>query len=315
MSPTASAAGSGEVLADEGLINWRSRGRFFEFSGHEVFYIDEGSVLDGRSAPALLLIHGYPFSSWDWASIWSHLTKHFRVIAPDMLGMGFSAKPVHYRYSVAAHADMHVALLRELGIGTCHIIAHDIGVSVAQELLARAIEDEEAPKLASITFLNGGLFHEVYRPRLVQRLLSDTVAGSVVGRFPFLMPDRLVDIALAEMFGPETKPSRRLLSQWHEILAYNHGKRVTHLVGRFLHDRRIGRDRWVAAMQDTAVPLRFIDGPRDPNSGAHMAVRYRELIPNPDVVMLGDNIGHWPQIEDPAGVVRHFDEFVDHIRR
>ena len=42
-----------------------------------------------------------------------------------------------------------------------------------------------------------------------------------------------------------------------------------------------------------------------------MAERYSELIPKPDVVLLGDDIGHWPQIEDPQGVLTHFLEFVE----
>ncbi|MBN9635695.1 MAG: alpha/beta hydrolase, partial [Actinobacteria bacterium] len=70
------------------------------------------------------------------------------------------------------------------------------------------------------------------------------------------------------------------------------------------------RNRWVRAMRETTIPMRLIDGPSDPNSGAHMAARYREVIPNPDVVMLRDDIAHWPQIEAPDAVLEHFLEFV-----
>jgi hypothetical protein len=44
-----------------------------------------------------------------------------------------------------------------------------------------------------------------------------------------------------------------------------------------------------------------------------MAERYRELIPDPDVVMLDEAIGHWPQIEDPDGVLAHFLEFAGRL--
>ena len=57
------------------------------------------------------------------------------------------------------------------------------------------------------------------------------------------------------------------------------------------------------------MPLRFINGPADPVSGAHMAARYRELVPNPDVVLL-DGIGHYPQLEAPEQVLASFFEFV-----
>ncbi len=45
-----------------------------------------------------------------------------------------------------------------------------------------------------------------------------------------------------------------------------------------------------------------------------MAQRYLEVIPNPDVVMLDDNIGHWPQIEAPDAVLGNFLAFVDRVK-
>ena len=116
---------------DAELERWKSAGQYFDYLGFDIFYRAEGS------GPNLLLIHGYPFNSWDWALIWPTLTERFTVIAPDMIGMGFSDKPVAYGYSVHDHADMHEALMAHLGVERAHILAHDLGVSVGQELLAR----------------------------------------------------------------------------------------------------------------------------------------------------------------------------------
>ena len=66
-------------------------------------------------------------------------------------------------------------------------------------------------------------------------------------------------------------------------------------------------------MRETAVPMRMIDGPIDPNSGLHMAERYLEVIHDPDVVLLDDNIGHWPQIEAPEAVLTHFLAHIDRV--
>ena len=79
-----------------------------------------------------------------------------------------------------------------------------------------------------------------------------------------------------------------------------------------MEERRRHRERWVGALQTTVVPLRVIDGLEDPVSGAHMVARYRELVPHPDVVEL-DGIGHYPQVEDPQGVVRAFLAFHDRL--
>jgi pimeloyl-ACP methyl ester carboxylesterase len=299
---------------DAELARWLATGKYFDYLGFGIFYRIEGS------GPPLVLIHGYPFNSYDWAPIWPALTQRFTVIAPDMIGMGFSAKPVNYEYSVHDHADMHEALLADLNIHNAHILAHDVGDSVGQELLARHEFGERAYGMLgidSITWLNGGMFVETYTPRVAQKLMSRTPLGDIFSRAqgsPLSgMSRRLLEPTLRELFGPNTKPTPHMMDVFNQILDYNDGRRVLHKVGRFINDRYTHRNRWVRAMRQTAVPMRFIDGPVDPNSGAHMARRYAEVIPEPDVVMLADDIGHWPQLEAPDAVLTHFLAHIDRV--
>ncbi|HTM84082.1 MAG TPA: alpha/beta hydrolase, partial [Mycobacterium sp.] len=150
--------------------------------------------------------------------------------------------------------------------------------------------------------------------RLVQKLMSRTPLGNIMSPLQGSpLSRRLLESTINEMFGVNTKPSPQLMERFHQILEFNDGKRVLHKVGRFVNDRYVHRNRWVRAMRETTVPMRLIDGPSDPNSGRHMAQRYLEVIPNPDVVMLADDIAHWPQIEDPDAVLRHFLEHVDRV--
>jgi pimeloyl-ACP methyl ester carboxylesterase len=296
---------------DAGLASWLDAGMYFDYLGFDVFYRVEGS------GPPLLLIHGYPFNSFDWEPMWPTLTQRFTVIAPDMMGMGFSAKPVHYEYSVHDHADMHEALLVHLGIRRAHILAHDLGDSVGQELLARHEFDQNAYGalgIDSITWLNGGMFVETYTPRAAQKLLSGTPLGDILSPVQnSALSRRLLEPTLREMFGPHTKPTPHMMDVFSQILDYNDGRRVLHKVGRFIKDRHTHRNRWVRAMRETDVSMRLIDGPIDPNSGAHMARRYAEVIPSPDVVMLADDIGHWPQLEAPDAVLTHFLAHIDRV--
>jgi pimeloyl-ACP methyl ester carboxylesterase len=156
---------------------WRRTGRHFSYRRHRIFFQRGGH----GSAPPLLLIHGFPTASWDWHRVWDDLcARHSIVIAPDMTGFGWSDKPKRYDYSIHDQAAMHEELLRDQGIGECHVLAHDYGDTVAQELLARGT------KMLSVTFLNGGLFPETHRPRPIQRVLASPL-GFVVAR---LMIDR-----------------------------------------------------------------------------------------------------------------------------
>jgi pimeloyl-ACP methyl ester carboxylesterase len=95
---------------------------------------------DRLSAPALLLVHGLPSASWDFDLIWPELVKKYRVSTLDMLGFGFSDKPYRHDYRIVEQADIYDALLQRCGVKSYHLFAHDYGVSVGQELMARDME-------------------------------------------------------------------------------------------------------------------------------------------------------------------------------
>jgi pimeloyl-ACP methyl ester carboxylesterase len=281
------------------LVDWRAQGLSFSFRGHAMRYWVAGD----EHAEPLLLIHGFPTASWDWHCLWAPLAARYRLIACDMLGFGDSAKPRGHAYSLLEQADLQQALLEHLHIkGPVHVLGHDYGDSVAQELLAR--HHEQRIQLASCVFLNGGLFPETHRPVLVQKLLLSPV-GPLIGR---LFSRKKLAASFAKVFGPQTQPSANELDDFWSLVAESDGPAVMHRLIRYMPERRVQRERWVAAMQKGGVPLRVIDGAADPISGAHMVARYRELIADADTVLLA-GIGHYPQIEAPELVLQHYVAF------
>lgn len=284
------------------LDAWQAKGRSFSHNALPVFYVDEGA------GEALLLIHGFPTASWDWTPLWPELVAQYRCIAPDMLGFGFSAKPFRYDYSILDQADLHEGLLQELGVSAVHVLAHDYGDTVAQELLARfnARQAAGTPGLAllSVCFLNGGLFPETHRARTVQKLLNSPLGGLLAR----LMNRRSFNRSFAAVFGPATQPDAVELEAFWQLVSRDGGSRIAHKLIRYINERRQHRERWVGALQQATIPLRVIDGAVDPVSGRHMAERYRELVPQPDVVLL-EAVGHYPQVEAPDEVLQAYRAF------
>jgi pimeloyl-ACP methyl ester carboxylesterase len=80
------------------------------------------------------------------------------------------------------------------------------------------------------------------------------------------------------------------------------GQRISHLLIRYMVDRERDAERWVAALERTDVPLSFIWGMLDPVSGAHMAERIRERLPDAPMLVL-DDVAHWPQLEASGRVL------------
>lgn len=274
------------------LEDWAASSREFLFGRHRLRYWEAGE------GEPLLLIHGFPSGAWDWNYLWPALTQRYRVIACDMLGFGFSDKPRGHAYSLLEQADIQQALLDHLGVVQYHLLAHDYGDSVAQEMLAR---DPQGEFLRSLCFLNGGLFPETHRPVLLQRLLMSPIGPLIGRRFSRERMGR----TFGRIFGINTQPTEQELDAFWAMMITNNGPAVMHRLIRYMAERPVHRDRWVAAMQRTVVPLRVIDGAEDPISGMHMVERYRELIPEADTVLLR-GIGHYPQVEAPELVLEHY---------
>ncbi len=280
---------------------WLRDGRRFVYRGHTTFYRERG---DG---PVLLAIHGFPSASWDWHEIVPELAQRFRVIAPDLLGFGWSDKPRGFRYSIFDQADRLEALLAERGVERMHVLAHDYGDTVAQELLARH-EDREGvgPTIASCCLLNGGLFPERHHARPIQKLLASPL-GPLVAR---LTTRRAFAASLRAVFSEARPPSPQFVDELWTLLRHADGHLATAGLIDYIRERREHRARWVGALQRTKVPLAFVDGTADPVSGADMLARWRELLPAATAVEL-PGIGHFPQIEDPAAVLRALFAFHD----
>ena len=281
------------------LQQWRASGDWFSHRGYDIFFRQGGPI----NAPTLLLLHGFPTSSYDWQSLWQRLTNHFHVIAADMIGFGFSSKPMPYPYSIFDQADLQQALLKTLqrDLQPVHLFSHDYGDTVAQELLARQ-QQENGLDIRSVVLLNGGLFPETHQPVLLQKLLISPL-GPVIARLTnYRGFQRNLQRICAQPL------DEGLLQEYWQQLQYNHGSRALPGLIRYMKERRQQRPRWVAALQHSDYPIRLIDGLQDPISGAHMVARYRQLVAPADIVEL-ENVGHYPQVEDPDAVWRAATEF------
>ena len=287
------------------LNEWRQQAEYFDFGGHQIASWRAGDWSDAQR-PVLLLIHGFPTASWDWQEQWEPLSRRFRLLALDMLGFGFSAKPRGHQYSIMEQADIWQQRATQLGVQDCHLLAHDYGDTVAQELLARSQQDAAgALRIRSACLLNGGLFPETHRATRMQKLLNGPL-GPVLAR---LMSEGSFRRSFAGVFGAQSQPSDAELKDFWALLAAGEGTPgVVHRLIRYIDERRRWRARWVGALTDSPVPLRVICGADDPVSGAHMAERYRELVPRPDVVLL-PGIGHYPQCEAPGPVLDAIQDF------
>ncbi|MCZ2849341.1 alpha/beta fold hydrolase [Modestobacter sp. VKM Ac-2978] len=122
--------------------------RFATVDGRQLFYREAGPA----DAPVVVLLHGYPTSSFMFRELIPQLADRYRVIAPDMLGFGLSDAPpvTEFDYTFDALTDLTAGLLRELGVTRYAVYVQDYGAPVGWRL---ALRDPEA--IAAIVTQNG----------------------------------------------------------------------------------------------------------------------------------------------------------------
>jgi pimeloyl-ACP methyl ester carboxylesterase len=284
------------------LADWIAGGATRRLAGHRIFVRAAATL----GKPPLLLIHGYPTASYDWHRLWTPLARRYSLFAADLLGFGMSEKPRRSDYPISLQADICEALLAESGLSRVHVLAHDYGDTVAQELLARSLEGRL--RLDSVCFLNGGLFPETHRPRPIQKLLGNPLVGPLLAR---LMGYARFEATMRSIWGRQPPDCDELRDLW-VLIERDGGRYALARLIDYMEQRRRHRSRWVGALVESPVPRRLICGAEDPVSGAHLAQRYRELVPDADVVVL-DGVGHYPQLEASARVLDAYLVFRDRL--
>jgi len=288
--------------------------QYSQLCGHKIAYWQSYDGAAKNKQQTIVFIHGFPSASWDWHYQWKYLARNYSLLCADMLGFGLSAKPRNHRYSLLEQADIFEALLLEKEVGDYHIMAHDYGDSVAQELLYRQAKRQAEQgiqpqaKLQSVCFLNGGIFAGCHRPLFTQQLLKSWLGKWLV---KFVTKNTL-DRSFNKIFGNNTPPMQQEIDMTWQLLKHNDGHLVVPDILRYIDERSKWGERWVEAMITSTVPLYFINGIQDPISGRHMLDRYIEVIPDAQTSLL--DVGHYPQLEAPGEVLSIYRDFLHGIQ-
>jgi len=285
------------------VTEWLAGGKFFEYKNFQIFYIQEGK------GNHLLLLHGFPTSSWDYAKIFNGFSRYFNTTAIDFLGFGYSSKPKNYQYTLMEQTDIIESFIEKNALKRVRFVFHDYAVSIGQEILARHKErNGSGYEIDSAIFLNGGLFPELHRPIFIQKLLATPILGGLL--VPFFN-EKTFAKALARVFGPNTQPTDKEIATLWKLATYPNDIKIPHLLLPYIKERKVHGFRWKKALLETDVPLLFINGLVDPVSGKHLIDEIEKLpLKNAKILKL-ENIGHYPHCEAPNECFTAMNDFLN----
>jgi pimeloyl-ACP methyl ester carboxylesterase len=230
--------------------------------------------------PTILLLHGFPSSSYDFREVTDRLGGRAWVTL-DFLGFGLSDKPRPHRYSLMEQADIVEKVMTDAAVGPVVMIARDLEGRLSFDL-QRAV------------LTNGSVIIERASLRPSQKILRGPL-GPIFSRLAtktgFLR-------GFAHLFSASHPLSAaEAQAQW-ALMSRDDGQRILHLLCAYLNERVTYAPRWHGAIRDWPKPLSFLWATDDPVATTSVLAGLRELRPAAQVVEL-PGIGHYPQIEVP----------------
>ncbi|HZJ27453.1 MAG TPA: alpha/beta hydrolase [Acidimicrobiia bacterium] len=292
----------------DAMTKWESRGRRLATAtaAGNVFVIDEpgsgsgaGSGAGSRGASGrdpILVLHGFPTCSYDWAPVLDVLTDHGRTVLLDLPGYGLSDKPDR-AYSLFDQADTVEAVAGELGLTSVVLVSHDMGDSVGGELLARDLDGELGFSVSGRVVTNGSIYLELAQLTDGQKLL-ESLPDAALAEDAGLGADGLV-AALRATLAPGSTGADAELATSAEMIVRAGGNRLLPRLIRYLSQRREHETRWTGAIEAHPAPLAILWGELDPIAVYPMAERLHAARPDSLLTRL-DGLGHYPMLEDPA---------------
>ncbi len=291
-----SATAQAENPYPDSLKRWVDAGKFMKFEGLDVFVHSSGKApVDGHG---VLIVHGYPGSSWDFSTVVPPVAKKTKVVVADMLGHGQSDKPKKGTYkdnfSLMRQADLYEAVAKAEGLKEVVLVAHDMGQTVGLELMTRHDEGKLSFKIRHAILLDGSTLVDMVELNPLQKELLKKPDQALTEHLEF----KEFAEGMRDTFGKGNATDEILNSMTAQVFAKD-GDLVVAQILLYLDERREFYDRWVGTLTHfRTAPLSVYWGVQDPVAVIAMADRIKTWSPTTDVYKIKSS-GHWPSIEVP----------------
>jgi pimeloyl-ACP methyl ester carboxylesterase len=285
------------MTATDSVAAWERLGEYRTMAGYRIFTVSAPAIGTETHEP-LLVLHGFPTSSFDFRAVLDDLRRNRRVFLLDMLGYGLSDKP-DIAYTLSLQADIVSAFTSELDLATCALLTHDMGDTVGGELLARQVDGSWPVEVTRRVVTNGSIYIGMAQLSAGQQLLLSLPDAQLTNE---LIDGSTVQAGVAATFSPQSVVSEDELEALGRLVTHNDGHLMLPRLIRYIEERRRSEDRYTGAIETHPSPLGIVWGVDDPIAIAAMVDRLHAARPDARVSLL-DDVGHYPMVESPERFV------------
>ena len=237
--------------------DWYQGGDYFEWTSTtednndakvNIFYRTWGD----ETKPKVVLIHGFPNSSFDYYKMIPFLEDEYHIAVLDFPGSGFSDKPLDgYNYMLAENAQIVDYFVREVvGFEDFALYTHDRGVSIGLAFIGNYLDNPDPGYTVNYHFLsNSGMFLPLANLSPAQMRMLDVGTAEQMIAFRAAQPRR-------------TEGEQEALA-YSDIFAFNQGNVSLIYVGRYLLERQVREVSWLENLLRSPVPVAYLWGLAD----------------------------------------------------
>ncbi len=282
--------------------DWYRGGDYFEWTSTtvnnnnaklDIFYRTFGD----SSNPQLLIVHGFPNSSFDFQALIPLLEDEYHIAVLDFPGSGFSDKPLNgFSYMLEDNARLVDYFVREVvEFDDFALFTHDRGVSIGLAFLGHYLDNPSPGYTLNYHFLsNSGMFLPL--------------ANLVPFQFVLLDPERGPEMIAARRAAPRVIEGDPVSVGYADIFKFNDGDSALLHVGKYLLERAENEFRWLDNLPRSSVPVAYLWGLEDnvnpiriPN---YVWLTYLNEREAQSSFWILPTAGHYPQRDNPEAVAK-----------
>jgi pimeloyl-ACP methyl ester carboxylesterase len=278
-----------------------ARKRLIVAGDREIAYVEEGS------GEPLVLLHGCPFHAYEWRDVIPILAERYRVIAPDLLGLGDTPVGLGDDYRLPRDAEMVCDLLDALGLESAHFVGHDHGGATCLLMMRAAPE-----RLRSVALTNVEAYDDwpsaeetPFLHLIVRAASTPTLWGlmhsSYFRRWAFSIAVHRREVLTDETLDAIVAPLIATPARWQRLRRF--------FAGQLDRDHQAETVRAVEAMRRFDAPTLILWGRHDENFGESVARKLLADIPGAERIEWMEGSGHLPMLEEPAEYAAAVAEF------
>lgn len=250
--------------------------------------------LEAGTGEPLILVHTVGQSLYTWRRVFNRLSEHYRVIAPDLLGHGYSDRPLTFGYSIEEQADALRRFMDALGIESAHFAAFSMGCAYALKFAMQYPE-----RVGRLVLLSpGGVTQDM---PLFIRMIDSPMLGFLASRLYNL---RTVEKLLQEAVFDLTNITPDVVQEYYRPASDLEGRRAIRLSLQYFEDEEI-----IANLRTLAADTLILMGAEDKWHNAETCELYHAAMRNAGFSVVR-NAGHLMHEEKPERFIAALLEFI-----